>query len=190
MERISSAILEKVKLEAQGIIKEAEEKARAGVKQAKEQHKARIEEEKGKSLSAANAEASRLLAQAAIQARQEMLAAKTGVIDKIIVQVKKSLTELPEREKILLALTGESVNALNTGSTRAYVASRDMDTMKKLVREDKELARTITEIGEYDCLGGVIIEDAEGKNRIDNTFESRLEMLLPRILPEIGKELF
>ena len=33
-------------------------------------------------------------------------------------------------------------------------------------------------------------EDTDGKIRIDNTYDTRLEMLLPRLLPEIGKELF
>jgi vacuolar-type H+-ATPase subunit E/Vma4 len=39
-------------------------------------------------------------------------------------------------------------------------------------------------------LGGVIAEDVEGKLRIDNTYETRLEMLLPKLLPKISKELF
>jgi len=35
-----------------------------------------------------------------------------------------------------------------------------------------------------------MVEDIAGKIRIDNTYDTRLEMLLPRLLPEIGKELF
>ena len=190
MEKISIAVLEKVKLEVQGIIKEAEERARTSVEQAKEQQKARVEAEKSKLLNRANAEAARLLAQSAIQARQEILAAKTGVIDKIIAQTKESLAELSGNEKMLLGLAKEGIAALEAGSARAYVASGDLAAMKKLVTENKELAKIITEVKELDCLGGVIIEDAEGRNRIDNTFDARLEMLLPRILPDIGKELF
>ncbi|GAI00113.1 unnamed protein product, partial [marine sediment metagenome] len=34
------------------------------------------------------------------------------------------------------------------------------------------------------------VEDIDGRTRIDNTYETRLEMLLPRLLPEISKELF
>ena len=62
--------------------------------------------------------------------------------------------------------------------------------MKKLVEKDKELAGKIVEIREHHGMGGVIVEDIDGKVRIDNTYETRLEMLLPRLLPEIGKELF
>ncbi len=39
-------------------------------------------------------------------------------------------------------------------------------------------------------LGGVIAENIDGKLRIDNTYETRLEMLLPKLLPEISKVLF
>jgi vacuolar-type H+-ATPase subunit E/Vma4 len=46
------------------------------------------------------------------------------------------------------------------------------------------------EIKEFDCTGGVIAESIEGKFSLDNTYDTRLEMLLPRILPEISQELF
>jgi vacuolar-type H+-ATPase subunit E/Vma4 len=38
--------------------------------------------------------------------------------------------------------------------------------------------------------GGVIAESLDGKIRLDNTYSTRLEMLRPQILAEIGKELF
>jgi vacuolar-type H+-ATPase subunit E/Vma4 len=62
--------------------------------------------------------------------------------------------------------------------------------VKKFLEADKELAGKIVEIREYNCLGGVIAEDVEGKLRIDNTYETRLEMLLPQLLPKISEELF
>ena len=62
--------------------------------------------------------------------------------------------------------------------------------MRKSFRGDTKLAGRITEIREFDGTGGVIVEDIDGKIRIDNTYDTRLEMLLPKLLPEIGKELF
>jgi vacuolar-type H+-ATPase subunit E/Vma4 len=52
------------------------------------------------------------------------------------------------------------------------------------------LSAKILEVREVDRLGGVIAEDAEGKLRIDNTYETRLEMALPKLLPKISEELF
>ncbi|GAI43759.1 unnamed protein product [marine sediment metagenome] len=51
-------------------------------------------------------------------------------------------------------------------------------------------ASKIMEIKEFDCAGGVIAENIDGKVSIDNTYETRLEMLLPQIVPEISRELF
>jgi vacuolar-type H+-ATPase subunit E/Vma4 len=65
-----------------------------------------------------------------------------------------------------------------------------MTTVRKLMEKDKELAGKIEEIKEHGSMGGVIFEDLDGKVRIDNTYETRLEMLLPKLLPEVGKDLF
>jgi vacuolar-type H+-ATPase subunit E/Vma4 len=190
MERLNSAILEKVSANAKAIVKEAEERAEQRIKAAQEQQRARFEEQKSKLLNEANAEAIRILAQAAIKGRQETLTAKTAVVNEVIDRANKQLASLAGNERVLANLIKEGIAILGADKVRAYVSSKDLTAMQKLVREDKELTRAVTEIRGQDCRGGVIIEDAEGKNRIDNTFETRLEMLLPRLLPEIGKGLF
>ena len=48
----------------------------------------------------------------------------------------------------------------------------------------------IKDYKETRCTGGAVIEDIESRFRIDNTFDTRIETLLPQILPEISKELF
>jgi len=52
------------------------------------------------------------------------------------------------------------------------------------------LASRIAEIKGLDCAGGAVAESTDGKVSIDNTYETRLEMLLPQIVPEISRELF
>jgi vacuolar-type H+-ATPase subunit E/Vma4 len=71
-----------------------------------------------------------------------------------------------------------------------YVSAADVDVARKLVANDSDLASRIVEIKKMDCMGGVVVEASEGKLRIDNTYETRLEMLLPRLLPEINEKLF
>ena len=39
-------------------------------------------------------------------------------------------------------------------------------------------------------MGGVICESVDGKVSVDNTYDTRLQMLIPRILPQVGKVLF
>ncbi len=190
IEKISEAILSKVKAEAQDIVKEAEEKARERIERAKEQQEAKLEEEKGKLIEEAKEEATRILAQSSITARQELLLAKTRIIDEIISRVKKTFSEISSNESSPLDLIKEAINALDIDKARIYVSPKDVSIVQKLVAGDKKLADRISEIREFDGTGGVIVEDIDGRIRIDNTHDTRLEMLLPKLLPEIGKELF
>ena len=190
MEKIGEAILDKVKVEAKGIIKEAEDKASQEIEQAKKQQVVRLEEEKGKMLRQAGEEATRIEAQATVQARQEMSRAKADVINEIINRVRKELATVSGNEKSLAILLKEAVASLGNGKGRVYLSAKDISEVEKLLTKDKELAARIAEVKEYNCCGGVIVEAMDGKIRIDDTYETRLEMLLPRLLPEIGRELF
>lgn len=190
MEKISEAILDKVKAEAKEIIKDAEEKAKERIAKARKQQEARLEEEKNRLMEQARGEAARIMAQASIKARQELLAVKTGMIDEVIAKVKKALSDSSGGKGSYLNLVREAVGTLGVGEVRVYVAPKDVAAVQKLVKEDKDLAGKVKEVKEFDCTGGVIIEDVNGKIRIDNTYDTRLETLLPQILPEISKELF
>jgi len=190
MEKISEAILDKVRAEAQDIVKEAEEKARERIDRAKRQQEANLEEEKNKLLEEAKEEATRILAQSSITSRQELLLAKTRIIDEIISRVKKTLSGISSDKSSSLDLIEEAINALDVDKARIYVSPKDADIVRKSLKGDKKLANRIAEIREFDGTGGVMVEDIDGKIRIDNTYDTRLEMLLPKLLPEIGKELF
>jgi len=190
IEKISDAILDKVRVEAQNIIKEAEEKAGERVGKAKKQREAKLEEEKSKLIEEAKEEATRILAQSSVTARQELLLAKTRIIDEIIGRVKKTLSGISGDESSLLNLTKEAINTLNADKAKIYVSPKDVSSVRKALKDNKQLADRITEIRESDYTGGVIVEDIDGEIRIDNTYDTRLEMLLPKLLPEIGKELF
>jgi len=190
IEKISEAILDKVRVEAQDIIEEAEEKARERVEKAKRQQEAKLEEEKDKLIEEAKEETTRILAQSSITARQELLLAKTRIIDEIISRVKKTFSGISGDESSSLNLIKEAINTLDIDKARIYVSPKDVSSVRKSLKGDKKLADRITEIREFDGTGGVIVEDIDGKIRIDNTYDTRLEMLLPKLLPEIGKELF
>jgi len=190
MEKISEAILDKVKAEARDIIKDAEEKAKERIAKAKKQQEARLEEEKNKLVEQAKGEAARIMAQASIKARQELLVVKTGMIDEIIGKVKKALSDSPGGKGSSLNLVKEALSTLGVDKVIVYVAPKDVAAMQKLIKEDKEVVGKVMEVKEFNCTGGVIIEDVGGKIRIDNTYDTRLETLLPQILPEISKELF
>ncbi len=190
MEKISEAVVGKVKAEAQNLITEAEEKAQEEIEKAKKQREIKLEERKRRMLEEAGEEAARIIAQGSIKGRQKLLSTKTDIIDKIIERVKKTLSETASDKNHLLSLIREAMSGLSTDKGRIYVSPKDIDAVQALLKGNKELSSKIEEVKEFDCTGGVIAEDIEGKFRIDNTYETRLEMLLPKLLPEIGKELF
>ena len=190
MEKISEAVVSKVRMEAQNIIKEAEKKAQEEIERARKQREAKLQEEKRKMLEEAEEEAARIVAQASIKARRQLSSAKSDVITKIIDKVKQELSEFSSDEKYFLNLIKEAIDGLGADKSRIYVSPKDVSRARKFLERDKELASKIMEVKEDNLLGGVIAEDIDGKLRIDNTYETRLEMLLPKLLPEISKELF
>ncbi|MCL0029346.1 V-type ATP synthase subunit E [Dehalococcoidia bacterium] len=190
MEKISEAILSKAQEEARGIIAEAEEKAREEVEKARRLLEARLEDERRKLRAEAEVEAARILAQGLIRARQELLKAKSEVIGEITRRVKESLSRATGNETALGALLKEAISGLETDKSQIYVAPRDKNIVETIVSKDGELSGMVTGIREADLLGGVIAEDIEGKMRIDNSYETRLEILLPKILPQVSKQLF
>lgn len=190
MEKISEAILDKVKVDAQRIIKEAEEKALQDIEKAEKQLETKFEEEKRKAIEETEREATIILAQATIKARQELSRTKADIIDKIVSTVKTTLPGISGDGSSLLSLIKEVVDELGGDKARIYVSPKDISKVQQFLERDKELAGRIMEIKEFDCTGGVIAESIEGKFSLDNTYDTRLEMLLPRILPEISQELF
>lgn len=190
MERISEAVVGKVKLEAQGIIKEAEKKAQEELEKAKKQRGTQFEAEKEKMLGGAKEEAARILAQASIKARQQLSSAKADAVAKIVGGAREELSRISTEESYFLKLAREAIAGLGGNKGRIYVAPKDVAAAKKSLEADKELSGKVLEVREINCLGGVIGEDSEGKLRIDNTYETRLEMLLPKLLPRISQQLF
>jgi len=190
MEKISEAVVSKVKLDAENIIREAEEKAQEEIEKAKRQREVRFEEERGRMLGEAKEEVARILAQASIQARKQLSSAKADVIAKIIDGVRQELSLISSDESYFPNLIREAIEELGMDKAIVYVSPKDISTVNKILEANKELSGKIVEVRESSCLGGVIAEDAEGKLRIDNTYETRLEMLLPKLLPKISKELF
>lgn len=190
-DKIREAILAKAKGEADTITAESEAKAREMIAKAKDQKKQRFEEEKNKIISEAQREASKIRAQASLQARQGILKEKDTILNMITDKVRKELSQLMIDKESFLPLVTEAIEAFETDeSLRLYVAPKDISVVQEIINNESHLKEKIFEVKEFDCLGGVYVESKDGTISIDNTYDMRLEMLMPKILPEIGKKLF
>lgn len=190
MDKIRDAIISKVEAEAGDIAVEAKEKGQEEIEKAKRQRELRFDEERRRLLGEAEEEVARILAQASIQARQQLSSAKADAIARAVHEARQELSRSSSDQTALLRLIREAVAGLSADKARIYVSPSDVGTVRRFLETDEELSRTIVEIRESNFLGGAIAEDIEGKFRIDNTYETRLEMLLPRLLPEINEKLF
>ncbi|MBW2598612.1 MAG: hypothetical protein JRC53_01820 [Deltaproteobacteria bacterium] len=190
-DKIRAAILEKAHKEAEEIVANAKAKAKDLMADAKEQQKKRLEEEKNRIISEAKREASRVLAQSSLKARQEILKEQDAVINEIIARTKEDLAKETTDEKAFATLIREAIEAFESEEKlRILVSPKDVAIARKVVEGDDALNKQIAEVAEHDCLGGVIAESMDRMVSIDNTFDVRLEMLTPKIMPELGSKLF
>jgi len=189
--KMREAILSKARQEAQILIDEAKSKAGEVVGKAQEQWERRLEAEKKRLLSESRREAARIIAQADLKARQEILKEKDSIIREMIGKVKERLTENTSETSTLERLITEAVDAFESDQALKIMASgKDIKRVREIVAASPVLKDRITGVSEAACMGGVICESVDGKVSVDNTYDTRLQMLIPRILPQVGKVLF
>jgi V/A-type H+-transporting ATPase subunit E len=190
-DKIRKAILDKAREEASKVVSDAEEKAREMLAQAESQKDKRYDEERKKIIAEAHRESSKTLAQASLKARQQILEVKDGVVKEVLSKVKDGLSNEIKDKSMFARLITETVDAFESeDKLRILAASKDLKIVEEVIGESETLRDRVEEVKEIECLGGIMGETLDGMVSIDNTFDMRLEMLVPKILPEIGKKLF
>jgi len=191
MQKISEAVVDKVREEARAIVNEAEEEAKKETDKATGLRNSRIEAEKKRLLTNANEEAARVSAQNAMLAHRKVATAKAEVLESIVAKSREKIGKASATKESLAYLIGDAVQGLGTAEkVTVTVSDRDLSLAKDIVKSDKQLSDKVIDVIAGDCDGGAIIESASKTLSADNSYSTRLEMLLPRILPEISKELF
>lgn len=189
MERIAEAVLHKVRSEAVGILAEARSRADEELARARQQRDARLEQERSRMLEEAKVEAARVLSQSTIAARQELLKAKAAVVEEVFAAAKKGLAAAPGAPEGLRGLIEEGLETLGLDKARVIVAPRDAAAVRAIVKADRKLGDRVAEVSEAAGSGGAVVEDLAGIVRVDNTYETRLGMIRPALLVDIGSEL-
>ncbi len=168
----------------------------------------KAEEEAGSLISRgeqeARRESQRILAEARIKARREKVKAQEDVVSMSFQSARESLQKMAEGKgddyrKVLETLIKESVLSSSAEALEVLFDSRDKglvsdDSLKKIAQEaGSDLGMTISlsvSDEELSCLGGVMVRSADGKVRIDNTFEARTDRFRDNIRTLVAKELF
>ena len=190
MENIGEAVIDKVNIEAKNIIDKAKKEAKSEIEMANKELQLKLVKMERKKLQDAEEESARISSRASIEVRQNLVAVKAEVVNNIIEKVKDKLAQTPMHGDTFIALVTEAFNAIKVEKARIYIPKGDTKRINDYIQNEKELNSRIIEFKEGDFVGGFILEDADGLLRVDNSYAARMEMLLPRMMPEINKELF
>jgi vacuolar-type H+-ATPase subunit E/Vma4 len=191
MQDLSEAVLGKVRAEAHSIVLQAQQEAGRVLEKARRLRQERIEVESAHLLAEAETAAAGISAQGLMQARHVLVTARSEVVDGIVRRAAAALKETPATPAHLATLVYDALEGMQ-GRAKVIlrVAPGDLDTARELVSADRNLADIVSDVAEGALEGGVLIESEHGSIVVDNSHATRLGMLVPRILPRLGRELF
>jgi len=129
------------------------------------------------------------LSSAKLEAKQERLEARRDVLEDVRSRVEAELVDLPEekREELTQALLEDAVSEFDEEeSMSVYGRADDADLIESLCAEHDGFEYA----GEYDCLGGVVVEGGDSRVRVNNTFDSVLEGVWEDSLKDVSEKLF
>ncbi|WP_435334110.1 V-type ATP synthase subunit E [Haloarchaeobius sp. TZWWS8] len=171
-------IREDAEAEAEEIVSEAEADAEETLEDAKRAAERTVAQEREQQLSSAK-----------LEAKQMRLEARRDVLEEVREQVEEAIVSLDgdEREELTRALLDAAAAEFDDGDDISVYGRADDDALLEDILADYD---GFSHAGEYDCLGGVVVESEESRLRVNNTFDSVLEDVWEDNLREISTRLF
>lgn len=170
-------IIEAAEAEAEQILAEAEQDADDLLAEREQAVERQIEQEREQRLSSAKLEAK----QERLEARRDSLQAVRDAVEDAIVDLEDGREELT---RSLLDAAAEEFE--DAASVEVYGRADDQDLLEDVLADYDGFSYA----GEYDCLGGVVVESDESRVRVNNTFDSVLEDVWEDELKEVSSRLF
>ena len=162
---------------AEEIVSEAESDAEDILEEAERDVERSIEQEREQTLSSAKLEAK----QARLEARRELLADVREDVEERVAGL-----EGERREELTRALLDVAAEEFDGDDVQVYGRADDEELLTDVLGDYEGFSYA----GEYDCLGGVVVESEGSRVRVNNTFDSVLAEVWEDNLREISDELF
>ncbi|MCQ4333963.1 V-type ATP synthase subunit E [Natronomonas sp. F2-12] len=189
LDTVVEDIRDEARARAEEIRSEGEERAEEIVSEAERDAEDIREEAEREAERTIQQEREQKLSSAKLEAKQERLDARRGIIEDVRDDVEAEVAAIDgdERAELTRTLLDAAAGEFE-GADTVTVHGRD---------DDEELLSTVLE--EYDgfdlgepieCLGGVAVESEESRVRVDNTFDSVLEDVWDDNRREISARLF
>lgn len=183
-----ASVKEKGIVEADEVIKKAEEEAKSITERilAKGKREAEMEEQ-------------RIIANAKHSSRKEILEAKEEILKSAFSQAEKELLKFsssPEYKGVLLKLIQSTVESVGGGNVEVLVRKED-----QAVIDNKALADIARNVKDADTkitlskdttrtIGGVFVRSTDGKYSANNTFENRMERMRSELRAKVAGIIF
>ncbi len=163
-EQRAEEIREEAEAEANAIEQDAKEDAERIREEAETEVEAQIQREREQTRSSAQ-----------LEAKQERLRARRDLFDELRETVEDELASLADdrREELTRALLEDALTEFDR-SAQLYGRADDESLLRSMTDEFDGLSYG----GSTDCLGGVVVEGADSRVRINNTFDSVLEEIM------------
>ena len=171
-------ILSEADAEAEAIVAEAEEDAEEIRAEKEREVDAEIEQEREQRLSSAK-----------LEAKQERLEARRAVLEEVREAVEQEVANLggDTREELTRTLLDAAATEFeDVDSVQVYGRADDEQLLEDILADYDGYEYA----GEYDCLGGVVVESEGSRIRVNNTFDSVLEDVWEDNLRSISEQLF
>ena len=129
------------------------------------------------------------LSSAKLEAKQERLEARRDVLQSVRDAVEDEIASLEgeEREELTRALLDAAATEIDSEEGVEVYGRADDGALIESILADYD---GFSYAGEFDCLGGVVVESQESRVRIKNTFDSVLADIWEDNLREISDRLF
>jgi V/A-type H+-transporting ATPase subunit E len=186
-------VVEDIREQARARAEEIREEAEAEAEEIREEAEADAEEIRADVLADAESqieqEREQRMSSAKLEAKQSRLEARRDVLQSVREEVEAEIATLPEdeREDLTRALLDAAAAEVDEGAdVDVYGRADDQELIESLLEEYDGFEYA----GEYECLGGVVVESNESRVRVKNTFDSILEEVWEDNLREISDKLF
>jgi V/A-type H+-transporting ATPase subunit E len=162
---------------AEEIIAEADDDAESIRDERSQEVEATIEQEREQKLSSAK-----------LEAKQERLEARRDALAEVRDAVEDGIASLEgeRREELTRALLEAAAAEFEGDDVAVYGRSDDQDLLENVLADYGGFSYA----GEFDCLGGVVVESEASRIRVNNTFDSVLDDVWQDNLRDISERLF
>jgi V/A-type H+-transporting ATPase subunit E len=190
LDTVVEDIRDEARARAEEITSEAEAEAEEIVAEAERDAEEIRSEREAEVASTIEQEREQRLSSAKLEAKQKRLEARRNVLGEVRAAAEEEIANIDgdDREELTRELLAAATEEFGADDELAVHGHEDDEALIESLLDEAGLDGYFA--GEYDCLGGVVVESEGSRIRVNNTFDSILDDVWEENLGEISDRLF